>query len=251
MTHYSKTRIVLGLLVAVLRPGVASASTLDHPADQAVRLPAPPAPPPDPLPPPEVIPGGISEEVWHHALSALKEAAVEGKSTRPVLTVIDYSRPATEKRLWVVDAIDHHLLATDYVAHGYGSGDAVEATRFSNRDDSHESSLGTFVTGEVFYGVRGRSLPLIGLEPGINDNAYQRGLLIHGTPTVSAARASKGTQGVTEGCAGVPSASAKRLIKLIGAGSVVFVWYPDPLLLAKSEFLDHQEVGERLAGTME
>lgn len=224
MTHNANTRAVLFFLVAVLSPSAASATANATPGTPAALsvLPAP-QPPPPPVTP-EVIPEGISEEVWHHALAAQAEAAQLGKSSGPVLTVIDYSRPATEKRLWVVNSTSHQVLATDYVAHGYGSGDGALATRFSNRDDSHESSLGTFVTGEQFFGVRGRSLPLIGLEPGINDNAYARGLLIHGTPNVSAARARKGTQGLTEGCAGVPSASAKKLIKLIGEGSVVFIY---------------------------
>lgn len=236
------------LLLAAL-PAILLAQAPTHPVSAPLPVAAAPAPlPPPPLP--EIIPGGISAEVWHHAVAAHTEAAAEGKTTSNLITVIDYSRPATEKRLWVVDAVSHNLLATEYVAHGYGSGDPVAATRFSNRDESHQSSLGTFVTGSTFYGVRGRSLPLIGLEPGINDNAYARGLLIHGTPSVSAARARKGTQGRTEGCAGVPSASAKKLIRLIGEGSVVFVWYPDPVLLEKSEFLDQEEVQERIAETL-
>src|SRR5580765_5197968 len=147
MTHNANTKAVLLFLVAVLRPSAASAQvTPVIPAfdGDASGLPAPQPPPPPTTP--EVIPEGISLEVWHHALTAQAEAAQEGKSTSPVLTVIDYSRPATEKRLWVVNATSHQLLATDYVAHGYGSGDGVAATRFSNQDDSHESSLGTFVT---------------------------------------------------------------------------------------------------------
>lgn len=198
-----------------------------------------------PPPPPEVIPEGISAGVWHHALAAHAAATTAGQTTNALVTVIDYSRPATEKRLWVVDVQSDSVLAREYVAHGEGSG-GLEATKFSNRDGSHQSSLGTFITGERFVGIRGRSLPLHGLEAGINDNAYTRGLLIHGTPTVSEARALRGTMGVTEGCAGVPSKSAKRLITLIGTGTVVFVWYPDREFLEKSEYLDDQSVAQSL-----
>ena len=245
MIHHANTQAVLLVLTALLCPGEANA---------AASPPAPVAPAPIAAPPPpptEVIPGGISVEVWHHATTAQAAAAAGGLTHSGVFTVIDYSRPATQKRLWVVDAVTHRLLASDYVAHGYGSGDSVAATRFSNQNDSHESSLGTFITGAQFYGVRGRSLPLHGLEPGINDHAYARGLLIHGSPNVSEARAQKGSQGVTEGCAGVPSSSAKRLIKLIGEGSVVFVWYPDRRLLEQSGYLDQEEAEERLSGEMQ
>ena len=199
-----------------------------------------------PSPPPRAVPGGITPHVWQHALAAWQDVKAEGKTSRSLVTVIDYSRPATQKRLWVVDLATDSVLATDYVAHGLGSGSRVAAERFSNVDGSHQSSLGTFITGDSFYGVRGRSLPLIGLEKGINDNAYTRGLLIHGTPAVSEARALRGTMGLTEGCAGVPAKSAKRLIKLIGTGTVVFVWYPDRTLLSQSGYLDQDVAAENL-----
>jgi len=199
-----------------------------------------------PPPPPRAVLGGITPHVWRHALAAWQDVKAEGKTSRSLVTVIDYSRPATEKRLWVVDLATDSVLATEYVAHGEGSGSRVAAERFSNVDGSHQSSLGTFITGASFYGIRGRSLPLIGLEKGINDNAYTRGLLIHGTPAVSEARALRGTMGLTEGCAGVPARSAKPLIKLIGTGTVVFVWYPDRTLLSQSGYLDQEVAAENL-----
>lgn len=235
----SPARFAIAVLASI--PAWGSAQT---PPPQAPEIDSPPvvvAPAPV-----VVIPAGISPEVWHHVVAAHAEALHEGKTSSPIVTVIDYSRPATEKRLWVVSMTNDSLLANEYVAHGEGSG-SLAATKFSNRDGSHQSSLGTFITGERFYGVRGRSLPLHGLEEGINDNAYTRGLLIHGTPTVSEARALKGRMGLTEGCAGVPRESAKRLIDLIGTGTMVFVWYPDPGFLKSSEYLDEGEVTERLA----
>jgi hypothetical protein len=239
--------VILFVVAALPAIGLAQSPLHQSPpvAVQAITAAAPI--PIAPAPPPEVIPGGISAEVWHHALSAHDEVAREGKTTSPLLTVIDYSRPATEKRLWVVDLRSGAVVDTEYVAHGEGSGDRLAASRFSNLDGSHQSSLGTFLTGDVFFGVRGRSLELHGLEAGINDNAYARGLLIHGTPYVSEARALRGTQGLTEGCAGVPARSAKRLIRLIAHGSVVFVWYPDLKFLRESAYLDRTEAQERLA----
>lgn len=193
----------------------------------------------------EALPDGISAEVWSHALAAHKEATTEGKTTRLTLTVIDYSRPATEKRLWVVDVISRAVLQTEYVAHGEGSGGLVP-TRFSNADGTHQSSLGTFITGAAFKGVRGYSLRLHGLEPGINDNAYFRGLVVHGTPGVSESKARKGVMGRTEGCPAVSTEAAQRLIPLIANGTVVFAWYPEKNFLQKSGFLDRDAVSERL-----
>ncbi|HEU5217058.1 MAG TPA: murein L,D-transpeptidase catalytic domain family protein [Gemmatimonadales bacterium] len=194
----------------------------------------------------EVIPAGISPEVFRHGLAAHKEATIQGRTTSLTLAIIDYSLPATEKRLWVVDVITRQVLESEYVAHGEGSGDLL-ATRFSNADGTHQSSLGTFVTGGSYEGVRGHSLRLYGLEPGINDNAYARGLVIHGTPGVSESRALRGSQGRTEGCPAVPAASARRLISRLANGSVVFAWYPDREFLEKSVFLDRGAVAERLA----
>lgn len=232
--------IVLFLGSAI--PVLALAQSPPPPPMAQAQVVAPVAPPP----PPRAVPGGITLHVWQHALAAWQDVKAEGRTSRSLVTVIDYSRPATEKRLWVVDLATDSVLAKEYVAHGLGSGSRVAAERFSNVDGSHQSSLGTFVTGDSFYGIRGRSLPLIGLEKGINDNAYTRGLLIHGTPAVSEARALRGTMGVTEGCAGVPARSAKRLIKLIGTGTVVFVWYPDRTLLSQSGYLDQEVAAENL-----
>ncbi|HSE53246.1 MAG TPA: murein L,D-transpeptidase catalytic domain family protein [Gemmatimonadales bacterium] len=193
----------------------------------------------------EVLPEGISAEVWDHALAAHKAATSAGKTTSLKLTIIDYSRPATEKRLWVVDVISRAVLQAEYVAHGEGSGDLLP-TRFSNQDGTHQSSLGTFITGTTFTGIRGHSLRLHGLEPGINDNAYARGIVIHGTPGVSAAKARQGKMGRTEGCPAVSSEAAARLIALIAHGTVVFAWYPETSFLQTSAFLDREAAAGRL-----
>jgi hypothetical protein len=185
----------------------------------------------------DLAPPGVSPEAWGHALTAHRQAMLEGKTTSQLLTVIDYTRPSTEQRLWVVDVGTHEVLETEYVAHGERSG-GLWATQFSNRDGTHQSSLGTFITGAAYLGVRGLSLRLRGVEPGINDNAWTRGIVIHGTPNVSAARARKGSMGRTEGCPAVPKESARRLIRLIENGVVVFAWYPDPAFLGRSEYVD-------------
>lgn len=204
-------------------------------------------------PTPESAPGGpppegVTAEVWAHALAAHHMATIEGRTQSALLTVIDYSLPATERRLWVVNTGTREVLETEFVAHGAGSG-GLNAFRFSNRSGTHQSSLGTFVTAVTFNGVRGLSLRLRGLEPGINDRAWERGLVIHGTPNVSAARARTGTMGRTEGCPAVSNESARRLIRRIENRVVVFIWYPDRMFLTRSEFLDRGRAVLRLTST--
>jgi hypothetical protein len=195
------------------------------------------------IPPGEVLPESgyprpeeIPVEAWRFATAAYDRAMLRGQVSRPRLTVIDYTRPATVPRLGVVDLSPGQLLTREFVAHGRESG-GLWARAFSNVDGSRRSSLGTFVTAGTFRGVRGLSLRLRGLEPGINDHAWQRGIVVHGTPNVSAARARAGTMGRTEGCPAVPTGSVRKLIRMIEGGSVVFVWYPDPGLLEKSEYV--------------
>lgn len=204
-------------------------------------------------PSPETLPGGpapegVATEVWTHALAAHRTASSEGLTRSALLTIIDYSLPATERRLWVVNTGTREVLESEYVAHGVRSG-GLFATRFSNRSGTHQSSLGTFITAATFNGVRGLSLRLRGLEPGINDRAWDRGIVIHGTPNVSAARARTGTMGRTEGCPAVSREAARALIRRIEHGVVVFVWYPDRGFLARSEYLDRARAALRLSSS--
>ena len=154
------------------------------------------------------------------------------------LSVIDFSRPSTEPRLWVFDLASHSLLFEELVAHGRNTGDNV-ATAFSNRSGSHMSSLGVFRTAESYVGANGYSLRLDGLEPGFNDLARDRAIVIHGAPYVSPeiARA-QGRLGRSLGCPAVRPAIARDLIDRIRGGSLVFAYYPDSDWLAQSRLLE-------------
>ena len=127
----------------------------------------------------------IGGRVFRLALAATGCAAKAGDIETPAtLTVIDYSKPSTEPRLWVVDLSSRRLLFEELVAHGQGSGGNL-ATKFSNVPDSHQSSLGLFVTQDAYVGKNGYSLRLTGLEPGVNDRAHERAIVIHGAPYVN------------------------------------------------------------------
>jgi hypothetical protein len=197
---------------------------------------------------PETVPDGMSPEAWVHALAAHEEAATRGLTRKPLLTIIDYSLPSTARRLWVVDVETGEIHAHEFVAHAVRSG-GMWPRSFSNRYGSRQTSLGAFLTTNRYWGVRGLSLRLEGLEPGINDRARDRGIVLHGTPSVSAERARRGNLGRTDGCPAVSPAAARRLVPLLEDGVVLFAWYPDPRFMSRSEFVDRGVATLRLTAS--
>ena len=166
---------------------------------------------------------------------AINRGAVD--SSPSTLTIIDYSKPSTEPRLWVIDLQTSTVLFEELVAHGSGSGDNL-ATRFSNDLNSHQSSLGLFVTDDTYIGKHGYSLRLNGLEPGINHLARERAIVMHGAHYVSrSAVEALGRLGRSWGCPALSLDAAKRVIDRIRGGNVVFAYYPDPTWLGESKFL--------------
>ncbi len=144
-----------------------------------------------------------------------------------LLSIIDYSKPSSEKRLFIIDVENRKLLYNTLVAHGKRSG-YVNATKFSNRTGSHKSSLGFFKTGNSYYGKRGYSLQLEGLEKGINDNARRRGIVIHGANYVSERIANgNGVIGRSWGCPSVSKKISKEIINLLKGGSLLYIYAND------------------------
>jgi hypothetical protein len=153
------------------------------------------------------------------------------------LSVIDYSRPSTEQRMWVFDLARQKLLFEEWVAHGRNSG-GNQTEHFSNRDGSFMSSLGAFTAKETYMGGNGYSLRLEGLEPGFNDHARDRAIVIHGAPYVNPTMARlQGRLGRSLGCPAVRLTVAKPLINSLRDGAMVFAYYPDKDWLARSQLL--------------
>ena len=170
---------------------------------------------------------GPPREVLDAAIDAYDRAVDLGVvSNARLLTVIDYRRPSLEPRLWVLDVQTPAVVFRELVAHGSGSGENM-ATRFSNDHDSHMTSLGLFVTESSYVGGNGYSLRLRGLDKGLNDNAFDRAIVIHGAPYVDAATAKRvGRLGRSWGCPAVRLDVARPLIDAIKGGSVVFAYGP-------------------------
>jgi hypothetical protein len=171
-------------------------------------------------------------------LRAHAAATRAGRARRPVLAVIDYALPSSARRLWVLDLERAALLFHERVAHGRGSGVAAP-TVFSNAAGSNASSLGVFVTAEPYVGRHGGSLRLDGLEPGVNDAARARAIVLHGADYVTDAFvAEHGRAGRSHGCPAVDPAIAPRLIEAIAGGAVLLAYYPDPSWLSASPFVE-------------
>jgi hypothetical protein len=170
-------------------------------------------------------PGGPTRAALDAALAAYADATSHGIVSRTnLLTVIDYTRPSTEPRLWVLDLVTGRVLYRELVAHGRASGD--NTTRFfSNAPGSLMTSLGLFVTDTSYVGRNGYSLRLRGLEPGVNDKAYDRAIVVHGASYVSRAVAERmGRLGRSWGCPAVRADIARTLIDTIKGGSVLYAY---------------------------
>ena len=153
------------------------------------------------------------------------------------LAVIDYSLPSTKPRLWVFDVTRGRLLFQELVAHGRNTGERV-AEHFSNVEGSKMSSLGLFQTTETYYGSNGYSLRMRGLDPGFNDNALARAIVMHGAPYVSQAIAERvGRIGRSWGCPAVRQEIARTVIDTLKGGALIFAYYPDRKWLSESPLL--------------
>ncbi len=155
---------------------------------------------------------------------------------RQILTIIDFSRKSSQKRLWIVDLASNKLLFNTLVAHGQGSGGDM-ATSFSNLENSHQSSLGFYITSETYFGKHGFSMKLEGMDKGFNTNARDRAVVVHGADYVSQSFINKtGRLGRSHGCPALPVELTKTIINTIKGQTCLFINGPSEKY--NSNFLD-------------
>jgi hypothetical protein len=181
---------------------------------------------------------GLREEVLQLALKATACASERGLVKRKnVLTVIDYSLPSSEPRLFVFDLAESKLLFRELVAHGKNSG-GERTTHVSNEPGSLATSIGLFVTADTYFGSNGYSLRLRGLEEGVNDKAWDRLIVMHGAHYVSrTAIKVLGRLGRSWGCPALRAEIAEKVINTVRGGTPVFAYYPDKQWLSSSKFV--------------
>lgn len=138
--------------------------------------------------------------------------------------IIDYSRPSTSKRLYLID-LSTGQVEKFYVAHGRNSGTLVP-TEFSNVNMSKMTSLGIMVGGDTYVGGHGRSMNLYGLEP-TNSLTAERDIVMHGADYVSDRFIeNNGRLGLSWGCPAVEPRVLPKLIEALGNGSMIYHYYP-------------------------
>ncbi|OKA17570.1 hypothetical protein BOH74_22505 [Pseudomonas versuta] len=180
----------------------------------------------------------LNPQALKSALSAMQCAVSNGASPAQNLAVIDYSQPSTARRLWIFDLRKKTLVLRDLVAHGQKSGENF-ATQFSNNEGSHQSSLGLFRTQESYQGANGYSLRMDGLEPGINDSARERAIVIHPASYVNTLWSqTQGRIGRSQGCPAVRPQVARQVVDKLKDGQFMFAWYPDQHWLQSSAYLN-------------
>ena len=178
--------------------------------------------------------GTIDYAVFERAIAGYNRM---GGHDKDILTVIDFTKPSTEKRLFVIDL----KLFISYVAHGRNSGEKY-ATSFSNREGSFKSSLGFYKTENTYYGKNGYSLVLDGLERGINDKAKERAIVMHGAAYADPSTIrSCGRLGRSLGCPALPLAVSKKIIDTIKGGTLLYIHGDDKTYASRSTFIKQDE----------
>lgn len=171
---------------------------------------------------------GLTFEVFEKAMTGyLNLEETDKLSEKKLLTVVDFSLPSTEKRLWVLDLEAKQVKFHTLVAHGRNSGENM-ATTFSNENESYKSSLGFYVTEGEYVGKHGRSLKLAGVDEGYNTNALMRSVVMHGADYVSDEFIRQnGRLGRSLGCPALPMDQKDAIIEAIGGQTAMFINGPD------------------------
>ena len=177
----------------------------------------------------------IPFDIFNEAITGYRQT--DNIRKKNILVIIDYSKPSSDERFFVIDMDSRKLLYHCLVAHGKNSGDKY-AESFSNDPGSLKSSLGFYLTAETYSGAHGYTLCLDGLEKDINDNARSRDIVIHGADYVSQEFIAKyGRLGKSWGCPALPGKISKEVIDRISNGSCLFIYGKDVTYSKNSRFL--------------
>jgi len=182
----------------------------------------------------------LSYEAFDKAYRGYINLRNDGKlnADKEIISVCDFSLPSSENRLWIINLAQKKVLFNTYVAHGQGSGEDY-ASSFSNKFNSHQSSLGFYVTADTYEGEHGTSLHLQGMDEGFNDAAYERGIVVHGAAYVCNKFVCENDRlGRSWGCPAVPSALSLPIINTIKDGTCLFIYYPENRYLNSSYWLN-------------
>lgn len=191
---------------------------------------------------------GLTLNVFEKAVTGFLNLKIADKlpQNSTILTVIDFAKSSCQKRMWIINMATRELVLNTLVAHGSGSGDDIP-TYFSDSNDSHASSLGFYITDDVYIGKHGRSLRLDGMDDGFNASARMRSIVLHAAKYVSERTIDKkGRLGHSFGCPAVSPRVVKEVIETIKNKNVLFINGNDDLY--SSKYLDEDLAANFLTG---
>jgi len=180
----------------------------------------------------------INSKAFILAIKGYEKLKQLGKlANQRYLTIADMSQASSDPRLYIIDMEKQELLIQTFVAHGKNSG-LLFAKQFSNLVGSFQSSLGFYITGKPYQGKHGKSLILKGVESGINDNAEERAIVLHGADYANKGFVNQqGYLGRSLGCPAVPNHQVEAIIKAIQGASCLFVYAPNSEYLRDSKMI--------------
>ncbi len=180
---------------------------------------------------------GLSTTAFNLAVKGWEKLRTQGEVSKNLISICDFTQSSKNKRLYIIDMGTGQLLFNTLVAHGKNTGEEF-AQSFSNENSSNKSSLGFYVTKETYQGQHGLSLKLTGEEPGFNDHAEERSIVMHGADYVCESFIAQcGRLGRSFGCPSVPVEMRDKIINTIKDGTCLFVYYPDSKYLTASKLL--------------
>lgn len=177
----------------------------------------------DHLDPGDEIPRGLLEDTM--LFYDMNLALIPKQS---YFVVMDMSLFSGKDRFWLVDLTTGEV-EPHKVAHGDGSDPDHDgyATMFSNVEGSHKTSLGFYLSGEIYNGTHQHSMRLDGLNRNgspnglANNNARQRLIVMHEASYVSDSNTNK--QGRSNGCPALDPSIEVAVVDRIHAGSLLYI----------------------------
>jgi L,D-transpeptidase catalytic domain len=186
-------------------------------ADGGVFLPPPPAP----------LPLAAATVKSRDSLLVRARAALDQHKAvipyRDRVALADFSAASRELRFHIVDLIGGQT-SSYLVSHGKGSDPDHSGwlQRFSNEPGSMATSDGAYLTGEIYDGVHGAAMRLLGLDAD-NSNAEPRAIVIHGADYVSEEHIARwGKVGRSEGCFAVARHMLPQVLGLLGPNRMLY-----------------------------
>lgn len=159
------------------------------------------------------------------------------------LTVVDYSKPVSQQRLYVINMESLTVENCVRTWHGKNSGNMQETTKFSNTQNSNQTSIGFFRTPQDLSSNSKRTrrwLFLQGMEYS-NDKARDRWIAVHSVWNFFYSRTEKwhrAWDSTSEGCITIRSVdNPNEIMNKIKWDSLIYSYYPDITYLTKSTMI--------------